>query len=566
MKWNLKEIINRKWNIDNKTLRVRAVKGFAIFLTAILLFTFFSRALDGMTIPKVKTKRGEKKIIESSITTNGRVKERKEQAISVVSGIGVSSVQVSEGQEVKVGDLLFSLNKEELEEKIEELENEIKKIDLGVETRTNNASLSDQDKALNAKRGEEDYNKAVERGNTEVSKAYNDLVEAKNNLDQIISSGNSGEADSIEEGLKNTVSEKEEALKEAVDAKEQLESEVTHKIEEEEQEKKIELGRDLTLPEQQEISQKVSSEYRSKLSDADQKISQEEEGQRSAKTLLAEYQNKKQAEEGSAKEKELREVYKTKLDAYNQAVNTQDDGMTTARRSIEDAKKPKEEDSANEEAKIDKEEKEKRLEKLKEIKEAEGEVLSPVDGLVTKIGITTGNPTQEGMNMLLADTTEGTKFVADITKEDEKKIERKDKVILKTEGEEQKTQEGTIDMIQEKSGEPDVFEVTVLLPPQTLEIGKLASMTIEKNSQPYELCVPIEAVSQEQNQAYVLVVKENETILGKEFYAERIDVTILKKNNKYAAIGDGAITKDQKIIISKDKNIQTGDRIRLEEE
>lgn len=63
----------------------------------------------------------------------------------------------------------------------------------------------------------------------------------------------------------------------------------------------------------------------------------------------------------------------------------------------------------------------------------------------------------------------------------------------------------------------------------------------------------------------MLVVEETETVLGTERIARRVDVTVLDKNEEYAALQEGTLTAEQDIITGADRNVEPGGRVRLEE-
>ena len=61
------------------------------------------------------------------------------------------------------------------------------------------------------------------------------------------------------------------------------------------------------------------------------------------------------------------------------------------------------------------------------------------------------------------------------------------------------------------------------------------------------------------------MVQETTGILGTEYQASRVDVTVLDKNDTIAALQDGSLSSDQMVIISADRVIQDGSRVRIEE-
>ena len=51
--------------------------------------------------------------------------------------------------------------------------------------------------------------------------------------------------------------------------------------------------------------------------------------------------------------------------------------------------------------------------------------------------------------------------------------------------------------------------------------------------------------------------------MGMETRARKVSVTVQEQNESYAALGEGAISTDQEVIISSDKAVDDGSRIRL---
>ena len=64
--------------------------------------------------------------------------------------------------------------------------------------------------------------------------------------------------------------------------------------------------------------------------------------------------------------------------------------------------------------------------------------------------------------------------------------------------------------------------------------------------------------------SYVYVVKERDGILGKEYYAEQVNVRIQDENDAWVAV-EGALDGDSLIIAYSTKEVKNGDVVRLEE-
>lgn len=73
------------------------------------------------------------------------------------------------------------------------------------------------------------------------------------------------------------------------------------------------------------------------------------------------------------------------------------------------------------------------------------------------------------------------------------------------------------------------------------------------------------AVREDQKGVYCLVARKKSTILGEEYVAERLNLTKKAKDVEQMAV-EGAFTNETKIIKGSNKEINEGDRFRVEEE
>lgn len=67
----------------------------------------------------------------------------------------------------------------------------------------------------------------------------------------------------------------------------------------------------------------------------------------------------------------------------------------------------------------------------------------------------------------------------------------------------------------------------------------------------------------EKNLPYVLVLDEIDTIMGTETRARKVSVTVLEQNESFAALAEGAVGSQEEVIVSSDKSVDDGSRVRL---
>lgn len=95
--------------------------------------------------------------------------------------------------------------------------------------------------------------------------------------------------------------------------------------------------------------------------------------------------------------------------------------------------------------------------------------------------------------------------------------------------------------------------------------GDAVNVSVTISEQQYWSCVPISAVRPDENGYYVLVLSEENTILGTQTVARKMPVTILAQNNEYAAI-DGIYDYEAYIVVSGSKPVSDGDTVRIAED
>ncbi len=98
-----------------------------------------------------------------------------------------------------------------------------------------------------------------------------------------------------------------------------------------------------------------------------------------------------------------------------------------------------------------------------------------------------------------------------------------------------------------------------------MQNGDSFTWSIEAPSEKeYEQIIPLEALREDMNEAYCLVLAEEEQMLGTVQVARRVPVTVLEKDARSAAV-TSALTSDDQVIASSEKYVSEGDRVRLRE-
>ena len=555
------------------------------FLALMLLFTMLSRAADSVGIPRVDVVTAQKMSITHKVTAEGKVEQNRELAVSTEPNQLVKAIYVREGQQVEKGELLFELDMDELKEQILLAKQELEKQALQTGDSQSAQDVAAQRKAVEQQQAASNYADAKSQADKAVEKAKQELEAAKKALEEYVSKMSDGtEKDSVEAELKKAAGEKEKACEQAKKEYQELERELEEKISEAlTQAEAAEAARTDTEGQTEEgaaaegagsldsrkIETELRNQYQSALTAAKEKADNAEKEMQNAELVLEEYQANRTAQEkteNQTSKAQLKEAVQEKQAAYEEAVEDRSSSLRSAESSVAGASVPDARDSTVAIAGIEREQKELELSKLEALEAAQGKVTAPVRGVVTKIMLTTGDRTPDGTAVLLADLSSGARFAAQVPKEQEKYIARKDEAVLTTGNNGKQITGLEISSVRVSEENPDMLDVTIDLAADTLEMGVAATMEVSRKSGTYQSCLPLSAIHYDNNQAYVLVAEESETVLGSEMTARRVDVTIEDKNEQYAALQEGVLTSEQKVVKGSDRSVEPGGRIRLAEE
>lgn len=321
------------------------------------------------------------------------------------------------------------------------------------------------------------------------------------------------------------------------------------------------------VPDRELTEQQVRDTYAQELDAATKKVETAKKEKEAAEQALMQYQQEQlTAADASGKEQErqLLAAVQTAGDAYEDAVLAANEAAVTAGRAVAAAGISDASDSTLAVGEITVEQMELQLEKLERLLEADGRICAPSDGLITEIAVNIGERTADTPAVRMADLTKGYRFTAELTKEQETYIGAGDEVTL-TDSRRNQLEQLTVESVAADGENEGVYEISVPLPDDTLELGAAAVLDYSSPSQTYAICVPLAALHlDERNQPYVLTYDEQDSVLGKELRARKVSVNILDQNESYAALADGSISSQDGVIVSADKAVDDGSRIRLE--
>lgn len=469
MAMKLKEILQYQPKQQPATIKTRALRMLLGFMAVMVLCTLLSRAANSVTMPQVAVEKPTRSAIAHVVQAEGVIKAGQQTMITGVAGILVDNIAVGEGQSVKEGDLLYTLNSDSLSKRIREETAELQRLRLEFSAQQLDDQLAEKKEQIAYERAAQDYADAFDSS----YKVYDDARTAR------------GEA--LDE-----MRDYYAAHKEIIDR----------------------WGGSPPIGASSLEVPEIVLQYR-----------------------------------------KLQGAYEAADLVYEAARDSRRDGWKNAERQMEDAQLALSWDT-DRQAEIKGillAMQEETIKELQRLAEDAGAVRAPIDGVVSQLMVTVGSATGESASAMIARQEGDARFVAEFAEDDLEYIAygANGTVALKS-GYPVKV---TVDSIQDKT-------VTVLLPEESGQLGARGVLEITQKTDHFGTCVPMSALRSDGNQKYVMVLRERETVLGTQLVAERVDVQ-LEDNNETRAAVSGALLDSDEVIVSSNKAVREGDRVRL---
>ena len=586
-----------------KKEKISIWKWIGLFFGTMILFTILSRAIYQHSTAVVTTKMPTSGTINHTVQITGKTVQNQELAVTTIGGLRIASICVNEGQQVKQGDVLFVLDLDYLDEVILKQEQDMKKQQLSVWDAWAQNSNAQKQKENQQAQAEENYDSAVAKAQTAVDRAKRDLERAKTALENYRNGVTDDKAE--EKALELACQEARTVYNDAVAALEALEQEIDQAVQDAISQAETELQQtalqsatqppaetilteetgsteETTVPvepveiaeqapiatelspaQKAEIEASVRASYADRLSAAQASVQQAQQAVTDADAELEAFRQR-QSSGATLSEQDYLDAVEQAQEVYDDAVAALESTKTTYGRAVSSANLPASTGYSAQIGQITYDQMKMELEKLEALQEAEGKILSPTDGIVTKCNVQTGEKTTDTTAILLADLGQGCKFSGLATEEDSQYIGVGDKVLLQTSnGKAYKDLPVTTFSTTEEPG--GGYRLTVQIPSGNLALGANVNLSFTKKSQPYSCCVPLSALRLDnRNQTYVLVVQQVISVMGTELQAKKVNVTVLEQNETMVALAEGTLGSKDKVIVGSDKTIDIGSRVRVE--
>ena len=521
------------------------------FFGVMVLFTVLSRAVYQRGTAVVQTAAPTRGTVDHTVRLTGKTTQNQEFAVTTLAELRVGAVLASVGQQVAAGDVLFRLDMDYLEEKIEAQYQELRKQQLSVQDAWSQSSAQAKQRSNARAQAEENYNAAVSEAGQARDRAWETVEKAQKALDDY----RAGASENGKQALEQAVREAEAGLTQAQDDLDALlqaqQDAIDAAI------AQADTGEEpLTQEEKDAIAASVAEDYQDRVHAAREALTRVQAEKDRAEEALRNF-----VPEPQLSEQELLDALEKANDAYDQTQAAYEKTARSYGQALETASLPEASNSSAQIGQITYAQMELRLQKLEALRDAGGEVLAPADGVVTACYVRTGQLTSETTAFLLADSSQGWRFTADVTQEQSKYIGTGDRVTLRLQS--SGREYDALPVIAFSAAESG-GSLTVALPAADIPLGAGMELTFTRKSQAYSCCVPLSALHMDaQNRAYVLTSETVHTVLGKQTRAAKVMVTILDRNETTAALEEAGLSEKQ-IIVRADRAVDAGSRVRVE--
>ena len=437
----------------------------AVFFGLMIVLTICSRAASSAVKARVTVTRASRQKISHEISLNGSVEAKNYVLQYVTSGLMVTGVQVSPGQQVEAGDVIFTVDMQKLQESIASIETELNRVD--------------EKERLSVSRAEAAYQDVKANAEEEKARAYQTYEKAVAEYQNYIN---------------------------------------THKKT---------AGVSAESTEERTMNEKAASVY-------DETVA-----------------------------KELENAVESEKSAYAAVVREQEKQISAAadavQRTKEDLNLSQDTDTLEEQ-----------LKNLRACAENGGVYRAEYTGVVGQLNVTAGTETAEGIAVMLADAAETVRFVAELPEEYVDEISGDSVITLhgkNMSGIQEDYELSSATVSGNDGSETDASggcRLTADIPGDLYPVGTKITVTVDNRSDTFDCCLPLSILHQKGSSQYFIYVMEKEdAVMGTELTAKEVPVTVLDMNEQYVAV-DEMISGD--VIVSSDKDITDGSRVRLEEE
>lgn len=593
---------------ENRSKRREWVKTAAIiFLSVLLVLTFFSQTILNHSLPEVATKFVQNGSITSKIRGSGNVESGDPYVVEVDSkyiGRKIASINFREGDKVQKGDVLLILAEGDGTE-LEEAKSTLKQAEASVETAQKSLkdAQSDYDETvLKDKISAQDiknlatYRAQINELRTSLQAAQDRQKPYSDAVAQLTKAIEDSVAQKTYEEEQNAyattrVTIAETALPLAETARDKAAGEVTTaegavtSIETESEE--LEADYLLTPENYPDIedkradlatrlaaAQKTLEEKKTALTKAEENLKKAQDELQAATAAkeareasplinnidkaISDYTIQKHTNENqvAAIQKEIDQIQGqindlmdkndniAKLQGKQDLIDAAKKELNAAKQSVSDAKK-----------------------KIEELSGENGgtEIKADIAGTITTINVTSGKKIDNKEIMVLQPEGMGYFFTMKVTTEQARLVSVGDKATLVNSWY-YNDMDITLKAIKPDKQDPAKTKVlTFSVEGDSVMVGQNLNISVGQRNQEYDCIIPKSALRQDINGDYVLIIESKSTPLGNRYIARRVDIQILAEDDTQAAVSGALNTWQDYVITTASGPVEPGSQVRITE-
>ena len=523
-----------------------------VFLVILLILTFFSNTIMNKSLAQVTTSAVTSGKLTERIRGNGTVEPQQSYEVTVSESATIDTIMVKKGQEIKKGDVLFTV----VGSTSDELSNAQEKL--------RNAELNYQQELLNQKNADEQQNDEIKKAQTELNEAIEKRDEAASN-------------ESYNNELKNAKANSESALTYQKNIQTNLSSTISAidmddysmaapeytgdinllKSRAEDAERVYEMAlnansedvaeKEAAMNEAknnyEEAKQSLREKLTSQLADVEYEISRLE-------NEINSYEINESVEKVSELDKQVSEKQKALEEIIEKNQSKNESNKTVNDLKLENAK-----------AELD--EAQKKLDEAKE-KANSNDIVSKYNGIVGDINTKTGSKVNEGDTVMSIDITdEGYLVKIKVEGEKAKKAQKGAEVdILNNFNNDIQAELTNIKNDTVAGSKNMILEFNIT---GNVNVGTNLELSIPCGSGNYDAIVPKSAVYEDKKgNSFVLVTKSKSSPLGNRYYAEKVEVEVVASDETSRAVR-GGISAGDYVITAASKPVSPKDQVRMKD-
>ena len=193
------------------------------------------------------------------------------------------------------------------------------------------------------------------------------------------------------------------------------------------------------------------------------------------------------------------------------------------------------------------------------------EVVANVSGVVRTINVTSGNKAEAGTAIATIEVADrGYSLSMSVTNEQAQKVRVGDSAEISNYNWGSNIS-ATLTAIRNDPQKPGQGKLLVFTLTGDVESGAALNVSIGQRSQNYDVIVPNSAIREDSNGTFVYVVEARNSPLGNRYFATRVNVTVVAKDDNNSAVTGSLSGWNASVITTSSKPITAGMQVRLAE-